>query len=39
MIAKETLAISEENVSMVSIPSLADVIKDLLETDAKLVSY
>ena len=39
MIAKETLAIDVDNVSMVSILSLANVIKDLQETDAKLVSF
>ena len=37
MIAKETLAIDVGNVSMVSIHSLANVIKDLQETDAKQV--
>ena len=37
MIVKETLAISEENVSMVSIPLLANALKDLQESDAKLV--
>ena len=37
MIAEKTLAISEENVLMVSIHSHADVIKDLQVTDAKQV--
>ena len=37
MIAEETLAMAVENVSMVSIHSHANVIKDLQETDAKLV--
>ena len=39
MIAEKTLAISEENVSMVSILLLAGVIEDLKETDAKLVRF
>jgi len=38
MIANETLAIDEENVSMVSILSHVDVIEDSLETNVKLVS-
>ena len=37
MIAKETLVISEGNVSMGLIPLLANVIKDLEGTAAKLV--
>ena len=37
MIAERTLAISVENVSMVSIHSHANAIKDLKETDAKPV--
>jgi len=38
MIANETLAIDEENVSMVSILSHVNVKQDLLENDAKQVS-